>query len=46
MPKLFLQLIMMKKHLFFKYANYAIVGDIYEVIPKLIEKIKVGEKLS
>ena len=30
----------------FKYANYAIVGDIYEVIPKLIEKIKVGEKLS
>lgn len=29
----------------FKYANYAIVGDIYEVIPKLIEKIKVGEKL-
>ena len=25
----------------FKVANYGIVGDIYEVVPKLIEKIKV-----
>lgn len=25
----------------FKVANYGVVGDIYEVVPKLIEKIKV-----
>ena len=24
----------------FKVANYAVVGDLYEIIPKLIEKIK------
>ncbi len=29
----------------FKTANYAIVGDIYEVIPQLIEKIQAGGKL-
>ena len=29
----------------FKYANYAIVGDIYEVIPELIRIIK-EEKLN
>ncbi len=27
----------------FKTANYAITGDIYEVIPQLINKIKAGE---
>lgn len=27
----------------FKTANYGIVGDIYEVIPKLIEKIREGK---
>jgi len=27
----------------FKVANYAVVGDLYEVIPKLIEKVKAGE---
>ena len=26
----------------FKVANYAVVGDLYEIIPKLIEKIKQG----
>lgn len=44
MPKLF-AINNDEKAPIFKYANYAIVGDIYEVIPKLIEKIKVGEKL-
>ncbi|MDO5516755.1 MAG: electron transfer flavoprotein subunit alpha [Clostridium sp.] len=27
----------------FKIAHYGIVGDIYEIVPKLIEKIKVGK---
>ena len=27
----------------FKTANYAMVGDIYEIIPQLMEKIKGGE---
>lgn len=27
----------------FKVANYAVIGDIYEVIPKLIEQIKQGK---
>ncbi len=30
----------------FKTANYAIVGDIYEIIPQLIEKIQAGAKLQ
>jgi len=30
----------------FKVANYAVVGDLYEIIPKLIEKIKQGRKLA
>ena len=30
----------------FNTANYAITGDLYEVVPKLIEKIKNGEKVS
>lgn len=29
----------------FKTANYAIVGDIYEIIPQLIEKIQAGGNL-
>jgi electron transfer flavoprotein alpha subunit len=29
----------------FAVANYAVVGDIYEIIPKLIEKIKKGESI-
>ena len=29
----------------FKVANYAVIGDIYEIIPKLIEKIKQGRKI-
>lgn len=29
----------------FDHANYAVVGDVYEVVPKLIEKIKAGEHL-
>ena len=28
----------------FKVANYCLVGDLYEVIPKLIEEIKEGKK--
>ena len=27
----------------FKVANYGVVGDIYDVVPKLIEKIKVSK---
>lgn len=27
----------------FKVANYAVVGDIYDIVPKLIEQIKNGE---
>lgn len=30
----------------FKVANYALVGDIYEIIPQLIEKIKQGGALA
>lgn len=30
----------------FKSANYALTGDLYDVLPKLIEKIKNGEKVS
>lgn len=30
----------------FKVANYAVVGDLYEIIPKLIEKIKQGRNLA
>lgn len=30
----------------FKVANYALVGDIYEIIPQLIEKIKQGGELA
>jgi electron transfer flavoprotein alpha subunit len=30
----------------FKTANYALTGDLYEIVPKLIEKIKNGEKVS
>ena len=29
----------------FKVANYAVVGDLYDVVPKLIEKIKSGAAL-
>ena len=30
----------------FKIANYAIVGDLYEIIPKLIEQIKQGRRVA
>ena len=30
----------------FKVANYAVVGDLYEIIPKLIEKIKSGRGIA
>lgn len=30
----------------FKVANYAIVGDLYEIIPKLIAKIKQGGNIA
>ena len=30
----------------FKVANYAVVGDLYEIIPKLIEKIKQGRDIA
>ncbi|MFL0246048.1 FAD-binding protein [Candidatus Clostridium stratigraminis] len=30
----------------FKTAHYGIVGDIYEIVPKLIEKIKQGKELN
>ena len=30
----------------FKVANYAIIGDLYEIIPKLIAKIKQGREIS
>ena len=29
----------------FKIANYGIVGDLFEVLPKLIRKIKMGRGL-
>ena len=30
----------------FKVANYAVVGDLYEIIPKLIDKIKQGREIA
>ena len=30
----------------FKVANYAVVGDLYEIIPQLIEKIKQGRGIA
>lgn len=30
----------------FKTANYAVLGDLYEVIPELIAKIKAGEAVA
>lgn len=28
----------------FKVANYAVVGDLYKILPKLIEQVKAGKK--
>ncbi|MBQ4495021.1 MAG: electron transfer flavoprotein subunit alpha/FixB family protein [Selenomonadaceae bacterium] len=30
----------------FKVANYAVVGDLYEIIPQLIDKIKQGREIA
>ena len=30
----------------FKVANYAVVGDLYEIIPQLIEKIRQGRGIA
>ena len=30
----------------FKVANYAVVGDLYKIVPKLIENIKQGRGLA
>ena len=30
----------------FKVANYAVVGDLYEIIPKLIDRIKHGRNIA